>query len=378
MYIDCMIMVMAASEMAEGSSLSLAIAFAIPLTLFRIGSSVGSAVTSVLIGAFGEKKMGIGSSVITVVSFLGMAACVATKNIYLFSALKFVEGVFLESILFSISEGIPYELEDEERRNRKILESQSATQAAILTAIMTAGIISEYLSFTAMYFFCGILALVLIPMSFWILVENNEEEEGINTLKVWKFFFKPRTLLYILFIVLVLSLVYGYDGYIFPLIAENSGLSGMMLSSIGVLISALGYFGEGILALFKGQTPIRAMVLAFTGIGVGFLLVVIKPSVIIAVLALVILTVFGRVIDNYRIVCMIDICDSDGIDDKDIQENYYALEDSFQILHGPVLGGLSEISTGVAVAFLAGLSLIAPRLYQLLQRKKGGHTGTSS
>ncbi len=367
-YIDTLIMVKAVAEMAGTGVMDIAIAFAIPLTAYRIGSSLGSAITSIVIGAFGEKKMGIISSVITVLTFIGMAFSVSMKNVYVFAALKFVEGIFLESILFSIAEGIPYEIEEENSRNKKILESQSASSAASMIALMTAGIISEYLSYTALYAFCGIMTAVLIPMSVWILNNDDGEDEGINTLKVWRFFFRPRTFSYIIMVILMVSMMYGYTDYIFPLIAENSGMSGIMLSSIGVLVGSMEYFGEGILGLFKGQTPIRSVVTAFTVCGAGLFLVLLRPTVIIAIITLVITCVFMRVIENYKIICMIDINDSDDIDNKDIQENYYTLEDTFKILHGPVLGALASVSAGLASAFLGLLSIVLPRSYYLLRK----------
>jgi hypothetical protein len=79
------------------------------------------------------------------------------KNIYLITGCKFVEGIFLESILFSLAEGIPYEIEDETYRNKKILESQSSTQAAIMISLMLAGVIAEYTNYTVLYLFGAIV-----------------------------------------------------------------------------------------------------------------------------------------------------------------------------------------------------------------------------
>lgn len=368
MYIDSLIMVKAVAQMVDASAINLAIAFAIPFTAYRIGSSLGSLITSSVIGFWGERKAGIISSTLTVASFVGMGFCIIAKNIYIFAVLKFIEGIFLESILFSISEGVPYEIEDDEYRNRKILESQSASSAANLTALMAGGIIAEYISYTAMYVFCGLLAIVLVPMSMMILRNDNEEDGEIKTLKVWKFFFKPQPLSYIILIVFSISLLYGYDEFVFPLISENSGISGLMLSSIGVLTCAAAYFGESIPELFKDQSPLRAMISAFTACGVGLLIVLIRPSILIAVLALININVFERVIDNFKIVSLIELNNDKELNNKDIQENYYALEDTFRILHGPLLGSLSAISSGVALSFLAGINLIPPRIYTFLQK----------
>ncbi len=368
MYIDSLIMVKAVAQMVDESAINLAIAFAIPFTAYRIGSSLGSLITSSVIGFWGERKAGIISSSLTVASFVGMGFCIITKNIYIFAVLKFIEGIFLESILFSISEGVPYEIEDDEYRNRKILESQSASSAANLTALMAGGIIAEYISYTAMYVFCGLLAVVLLPMSMMILKNNDEEDGEIKTLKVWKFFLKPQPLSYIILIVFSVSLLYGYDEFLFPLISEDSGISGLMLSSIGVLTCAAAYFGEGIPELFKGQTPLRAMIAAFTSCGVGLLIVLVRPSILIAVLALININVFERVIDNFKIVSLIELNNDKELDNKDIQENYYAIEDTFRILHGPLLGSLSAISSGITLAVLAGINLISPRIYTFLQK----------
>ena len=370
MYLDSLLLIKAISSINTDSGVELAVVFAIPITAYRVGSWIGSVITSPLLGKFGEKRMGILSSVLSTLSFVGIMIAIMQKNIYLIAGCKFVEGIFLESILFSLAEGIPYEIEDEAYRNKKILESQSSTQAAIMISLMVAGVIAEYTSYTVLYLFGAIVCATLIPLSFAILSGGDTEEENVKTLQVWKAFAAPKALLYIVLVVLSVSFLYGYEEYLFPLFSENSGLSSIMLSSIGVLVNAASYFGEGITVLFKKLTPLQSMVRAFTVSGAAIILLILNQNVVFAVMVYFTISILFRVIDSQKIVTLVELAKDKDLEAKDIQENYYALEDGFKVFQGPVLGTLSAIAISMALGFLGTLSLAAPNLYNFIAKRK--------
>jgi predicted MFS family arabinose efflux permease len=322
--------------------------------------------------------MSFAASIISAVTFAGMAFAIWQKNVYLFAASKFLEGIFLESVLYSLAEGIPYEIEDEKYRNRKIAESQSATEAASLIFMMSAGIVAGLFGYGAMYLLAGGICIILIPFSHAIF-GNEEDDEEINTLKVWKAFAKPKALAYIFLMVLTVSLVTGFSDYIFPLISENSGLSEIEITSIGVFTVTITYFGEHISALFNRFTPLKAMITAFSVIGISMMVLLLNMNIVFATIVLFIYSVMNRVIEVHRINWLIGLtADEEGIDGTDVLENYFALEDGFKILHGPILGPLCTISSSVGIGFLGLLCLISPRLYGAIAAKQHVITETEN
>lgn len=92
-YMDSMIMVMAIASINTDSVMDMALLFAIPFTAYRVGSWIGSVMTSPLIGRFGEKRMGVFAAVISAATFLGMSVSLYQKNVYIFAACKFLEGI---------------------------------------------------------------------------------------------------------------------------------------------------------------------------------------------------------------------------------------------------------------------------------------------
>lgn len=367
-YMDSMLMVMAISSINVGSAMDIALLFAIPLTAYRVGSWVGSALTSPLLGRFGEKKMGVIASVISAFTFAGMCFAIWQKNVYIFAVCKFFEGIFLESVLYSLAEGIPYEIEDEEYRNKKIAESQSATEAASLIFMMVAGIIASTFGYTLMYLAGVIVCIILIPFSF-IIFGNEEEDEEIKTIQVWKAFAKPKALVYIFLMVLTVSLMTGYDEYIFPLISENAGLTDIEMTSIAVFSITVGYFAENIVELFNKIHPLKAMITAFSIFGVALIILLLNRNVLFATLVLFIYCVMIRVIEVHRINWLIGLTADDNVEGKDVLENYFALEDGFKILHGPVFGPLCAVSSSLGIGFLGLLCLASPRLYGFIAPK---------
>lgn len=197
----------------------------------------------------------------------------------------------------------------------------------------------------------------------------GEEEEGPSSASAWKAFLKPKSLAYLLLVTFCASMLYGFEEYIFPLFAETSGVSDLILSSIGVLANALSYFGAGVLIFFRNLKPLRSMMTAFTICGIALMLFLLNTTLFWAVLVLFLINVLLRVIDNYKIVSLIRINEKDGVDGKMIQENYYAVEDGFRVLHGPVLGGLSMIGSAVACTFLGLLCIVSPRLYHFISSR---------
>ena len=368
-YMDSMIMVMAVASISTDSALEMALLFAIPFTAYRVGSWLGSVMTSPLLGRFGERRMSIIAAIISAGTFAGMAFALQQKNVYIFAACKFLEGIFLESVLYSLAEGIPYEIEDMDSRNKKIAESQSATEAASLIFMMVAGMVASKLGYSVMYLIGLGVCVILIPFGL-LIFGNEEDDEEIKTLEVWKAFAKPRALTYIILMVLTISFITSYDEYLFPLISESAGLTEIEMTSIAVFSVTISYFAESIVSIFNKLNPLKAMITALSVCGIAMMILLLNTNVLFATIVLFIYCVMIRVIEVHRINWLIGLTANDEVEGKDVLENFFALEDGFKVLHGPVLGPLCTISSSVAVGFLGLLCLVSPRLYGMIASKQ--------
>jgi predicted MFS family arabinose efflux permease len=225
-----------------------------------------------------------------------------------------------------------------------------------------AGVIATTFGYEFMYLVGVIICIILIPFSI-LIFGNEEEDEEIKTLQVWKAFAKPKALIYIVLMVLTVSLMSGYDEYLFPLLSENAGLTDIEMTSIAVFSITVGYFSESIVEYFNKMHPLKAMLTAFSVFGIAMMILLLNPNVLFATIVLFIYCIAIRIIEVHRINWLIGLTADDNVEGKDVLENYFAIEDGFKVLHGPVFGPLCAISSSVAIGFLGLLCLISPRLY---------------
>ena len=114
------------------SPAKLAIMFSIPFTAYGVGGFIGSVVTAPIIRLMGRRKAAIVSAFSTIVIYIGMAMACVVLNIYILTICKFFEGIFVRSLLSTIGEEIPYDIEDEEEMSCVIMNQYKKEKMFIL------------------------------------------------------------------------------------------------------------------------------------------------------------------------------------------------------------------------------------------------------
>lgn len=376
-HLDYVLLVMVTVDICgKKNPIELAAMMAIPITAYRIGTWGGSVIASTVINFLGERKSGYLSAFLSIVSYALMAyACVA-KNIYILAVGKLLEGIFLESILYSLAEGLPYECEDEEEMVENITKIKDGAAGAVIISLMVGGLCSSFISYQAMYLVGAALSAVVLCMVPLLLRSSEEEREDSEEEEEasgngWLAFIKPKTLIYLVMIVVIFALMMGFEDYLFPILAETSGLSDMDLSNMGILMNTAAFIGIESFLPDKKYSPLQMMIVAFAACGLFISLVSLNTSIIFAFVALILVNIIGRTIENYKTLELTRITDKYGYDSKEIQENYYAVEDGIKVLQAPVLGGLCAISVPACFAILGFLCAAVPGAYALIAGKEG-------
>ena len=375
-HLDYVLLVMVTVDICgKKNPIELAAMMAIPITAYRIGTWGGSVITSTIVNFLGERKSGYLSAFLSTVSFALMVyACVA-KNIYILALGKFLEGVFLESVLYSLAEGLPYECEDEDEMVENITKIKDGANGAVIISLMVGGICSSFISYEAMYLVGAVLSVVLLCMAPLVLrspeeeaddCEENEETAGNG----WLAFLKPKAVIYLIMIVAIYALMAGFEDFLFPILAETSGLSDMDLSNMGLLMNTAAFIGIESFLPEKKYSPLQMMIGAFAACGLFISLVALNSSIIFVFVALVLVNIISRTIDNYKTLELTRITDKYGYDNKEVQENYYAVEDGIKILQAPILGGLCAISISACFAILGFLCAVVPGAYAWIAGKE--------
>lgn len=374
-HLDYVLLVMVTVDICgKKNPIELAAMMAIPITAYRIGTWSGSVITSTVVNFLGERKSGYVSAFLSAVSFALMVYACVVKNIYILAFGKLLEGVFLESVLYSLAEGLPYECEDEEEMVENITKIKDGASGAVIISLMLGGICSSFISYEAMYlagFVLSVVALFMVPLVLRTPeeeaddIDENEESAGNG----WLAFLKPKTLMYLIMIVVTYALMMGFEDFLFPILAETSGLSDMDLSNMGMLMNTAAFIGIEAFLPEKKYSTLNMMIGAFAACGLFISLVALNPSIIFVFVVLILVNIISRTVENYKTLELTRITDKYGYDSKEVQENYYAVEDGIKVLQAPILGGLCAISISACFTILGLLCVAVPGAYALVEGK---------
>lgn len=365
--LDFILLVFVVNRICEGlSPAELAIMFSIPFTAYGVGGFIGSIVTAPIIRLMGRRKAAITSAIGTIIIYSGMATACVVSNLYILTVCKFLEGIFVRSLLSTIGEGIPYDIEDEEERKKGIVSVNGVVSGSIIIGTMISGFFQQYIGFSVVYMIGAGLGIALLILSF--IIFNKKEEkvdgEGFKTFfNSWAVYLKQKSLFYLITIILIYAFMTGYTEFIFPLLVGSANLGEMALADMSILATTATLIGVEKLLHKNRYSPMQLMNLSFTTVGICLLVVFMQPSLEVAFLVLLLIGLFSRPLFNYRVLEMTKIASAYGVDEKDIQGNYYAIENGICMFQAPVLGPLCNISVAFACGVVGIGCVIFPNLY---------------
>lgn len=365
--LDFVLLVFVVNHICERlSPAELALMFSIPFTAYGVGGFIGAVITAPIIRLMGRRKAAITSAFGTVIIYVGMATACVVSNLYILTVCKFFEGIFVRSLLSTIGEGIPYDIKDEEERKKGIVSVNGVVSGSIIIGTMISGFFQQYIGFSIVYMIGAGLGIVLLILSY-VIFNKNEEKVGGEEIKTffnsWAVYLKPRSLVYLITFILIYAFMTGYTEFIFPLLVGSTSLGEMLLADMSILATTATLIGVEKLLPKDRYSPMQLMNLSFTTVGICLLVVFMQPSLEVAFLVLLLIGLFSRPLFNYRVLEMTKIASAYGVDEKDIQGNYYAIENGICMLQAPVLGPLCNISVAFACGLVGIGCVIFPNLY---------------
>lgn len=372
--LDYVLLVFVVNSICDGlGPAELAVMFSIPFTAYSVGGFIGSLITAPVIRLLGRRKASIVSAVCAVMLFIGMAIACIISNIYILAICKFFDGIFVESLLYTIGEGIPYDIEDEEERKKAIVSVHGIVSSSVIIGTLTSGFFQQYVGFSVVYMIGAGVSVILLILSYIIFNKNEERVagDGIRAfLKSWAVYLKPKCMMYLVTTILVFAFVLGYSDFIFPLLIGSANLGEMVLADMSVLMNTANLFGVEELLPKNKYTPTQLINMSYIAVGICLLVVFVQPSLEVAFLVYLLVGLFRRPIENYRILKMTKLASEYGVEEKDIQENFYAVEDGLRMFQAPVLGPLCNLSVAVASGTVGTLCVLLPNLYSKITDHK--------
>lgn len=225
-----------------------------------------------------------------------------------------------------------------------------------------------------MYLVGVVLSVVLLCMVPLVLRSPKEEaddyEEKEETAgNAWLAFLKPKAVMYLIMIVTIYALMAGFEDFLFPILAETNGLSDMDLSNMGLLMNTAAFIGIETFLPEKKYSHLHMMIGAFAACGLFIFLVSLNSSIIFVFVVLILVNIISRIVDNYKTLELTRITDKYGYDNKEVHENFYAVEDGIKILQAPILGSFCAISVSACFAILGFLCVAVPGAYAWIEGK---------
>lgn len=359
-----------ASMFTEASRAKFALLFAIPITLNNIGRGIGGFITSPLVSTFGEKKISILTAITSIPIFIIMAFGCMTKNIYILAGAKFFEGLLLNSIQTTLIDSLPFELEDKEKRYKWIRDMGSSKRNALIISTMVAGIVAQYIGFSAIYILSAIFGIAVVMLSPYIFIENKKYDKKQikadikRSIITWNVLLKPKVILYFIFVIIAVIMFQGYNDFLFPLLAKKEEITSGILTDMGVIATICGYAGIEGLLINKKKNNLKIMNAAFMFCGIMIITLIFNKTLVWLFIVLLIISAFSGAILNNKEQALINIIGEYGYDTKDTHKKIYAIIDGLRIIQTPLLNTLCGISVNVCCAIMGLTCLICPNIYE--------------
>lgn len=345
--LDLVIRVYVVKELCAGlSELEAARVASIPLSLYSIGILAGSALPSLLSGRIRESVSSVFFCVLGALSMLGAVVSLNEGNVYLFSAAKLVEGVFIGGAAYSLIFSAPFYCSDRQQQKELVNSAQASAVSAAVLGILAGGYISEYISYSAVFAVKGALCVVLAVIAV-LMFSGCGGMSGVRekrrTASAWGFYLKPKALLLYLCCVMPLILLSGYQSYLFPIYSQSAGLSAAMLSNIYIMARAASLVSSGSMTAANARySPRQIMCVSLLLCSFCFVLFLLSPNIMWAVAVLFISSILIRGANTASIYCQSDLSEELGYDPKDVS-----------LCNETVRGVFTAASTPISSLFLA-------------------------
>lgn len=265
---------------------------ALPVSLNLFATALASFGSSFLIERFGAKRVGTIAAALTVGSYLWMALA---RDFYSFAVTMVLTGIGLGTVLNAVNSYIAVQPEDERAKGFTIYNSAffSGVNCGVVIGALLAGWIG-YRGVFAVIGVCMIIPLVLI----WRFIKDQNisasvEEQEHGSIGLIRFLVHPRIFLFLACAYVPYMIAGHFLYYFMPLYGNQQGLSDTTVSQL-FLVNAVAVLAMTAISneIFLKRMKLRASVIAALVIlGGGFALFAYKPSIITAVLTILIMSV---------------------------------------------------------------------------------------
>lgn len=343
----------------------------LPMTVMALGFLFGGMFANSWLSKYGAKKVLLVSNITEIVFLIGEAWAVYNNNLVLLLVCMLLMTIFNEVGIY-YSYGYAMSAPNDDMRRDCNIGNNAAQLSAYAVITIFSGYAAGFWGNHSVY----IVALVPASISLTIILLNKFEDRNnaanesadVKNLKKerLKFLAAPQMLILIICGVIVSQLIGGYKSYVFPLFADQGGLSKASISNIQVFAKAIVFFSLPLINRFQKNLGDKNVIIVNNIIlSAVFLMFIFNQSVIWSVVTLLFTYIANKSID----ISWLSIGQRFAIDNnynkRNAQSAMTDMNEFINIFKSPFLGwilGFGQIVSCVIIGIYLAASAFVLKL----------------
>jgi len=244
-YLDIIMIILVMKQLCEGMDAEEATPImAMPILSEAAGMVLCYLAMPIVRRYVNDRPLGLVASVFAILSPLFVFFAIRQSDVTMVCAGKFMTGLFVNGVLTFLASSLPFRLTDEKQQIKAIDSYHLCATGGTLLGILFSGYLVQYINFEAMYLLAAAMSLPLLVLAWFALPSRFEaikERSTVPLLKLLKALLSPKIVIYAVCLVVPATVIFSYTTYIFPLIANDKGLTALMISNIVVFSRAFRF-----------------------------------------------------------------------------------------------------------------------------------------
>ncbi len=378
--IDQGVMVYLVYQMSEGCTpADMALRASLPMMLYMGFGMVAYIIQPALRKWWGDRNVNMGAGVLAVAVFCFIALGVYEKNFAIYCVGKALSGPVL-GIVFNSMYALPLIAKEHSLRNEGLASITLSCLAANILFISLGGYIGQYLGYTAVYVVNALLSVVVIAVAAIVFPKQKNENVSEETTsvvtkqegtlkKTLQFLLSGRMIAYYLGILLPFGAMNAYCYYLYPIYAENAGISVSGLANMIVFGYALAFiFGERLVRWKNRQNGLWVLVNVVMIMAILEMAFSVAGNIYWATLVLMACCVMVTIPRSEANVFIADEGKKKGLDVRDTNSGFAFAMDATEALAGPLMGWCVGFGLVIGTNLLGFIGFCLTGVFAVWQR----------
>nr|AIF26657.1 hypothetical protein [uncultured bacterium fosmid pJB77G10] len=343
----------------------------LPMTVMGLGFLLGGMLTNRLLSNYNAKRVLFTSTIIEIIALIGEAWSVFNKNVVLLLAFMLIMTIFNEVSIYYAGGYAATAPNDDLRRDINI-GNKAAELSAYAVITVFAGYACSFFGNYTIYLVAlvpALISLVIICLNKFddrIIAHKDGKSDADSRKERLRFLLAPQIIILLLCGVFASQILGGYKSYVFPLFADQGGITKASISNIQVFAKAIVFFSLPVMNKYQKRLGDKNVIIVNNLIlAAVFFMFVINQSVIWAVLTLIFTYIGGKGIDLSELSIWQEYALKNNVDLRMAQSVMSNVSQVFYMSKSPILGCLLGFGQVVSCVIIGGYLTVSAFVLKL-------------